>query len=108
VSGEVFVHGQPAGNAVVRLYAVNNPILERLCPHAVVERDGSFRLTTFNTEDGAPVGTYAVTITWPLPPKPGKEEGPDRFKGLYNNRRRPLCTVQVGAGENQLQRIDLP
>ncbi|HEV3445095.1 MAG TPA: hypothetical protein VG099_10655 [Gemmataceae bacterium] len=108
VSGEVFVHGQPATNAVVRFYAIDNPIFERLCPHAIVEPDGSFRLTTFNSEDGAPVGSYAVTLTWPLPPRPGNEEGPDRFHGRYNDRRRPVCKVQVFPGENQLERINLP
>jgi hypothetical protein len=72
-----------------------------------VEADGSFRLTTYCTDDGAPAGTYTVTLTWPLPPPPGREEGPDRFRGRCADARRPLRQVTVAPGENNLERIEL-
>jgi hypothetical protein len=57
----------------VQLVALNDPLLARLVPHAEVDADGSFRLTTtFRTGDGAPAGRYALTLTWPLSARPGK------------------------------------
>jgi hypothetical protein len=70
--------------------------------HAIVQGDGSFQLTTYKTHDGAPPATYALTVTWPLPPSPKREEGPDRFQGRYSDRLKPAAEVRVGAGENNL------
>ena len=109
VQGEVFFKGKPASNAVIQFHAANDSPKESLCPHAIVQPDGSFKLTTFATNDGAPAGTYAVTLTWPSPPKPGHdEEGPDRFQNRYADLHKPLRQVQIQAGENKLDRINLP
>jgi hypothetical protein len=108
VSGRVLQDGKPAAGARVLLTAQADPSLVRLCPHAEVANDGSFRLTTFRTGDGAPAGQYTLTLTWPLPARPGKEdEGPDRFKGRYADPRRPLRQVQIVAGANVLEPIHL-
>ncbi len=90
----------------MQLTALDDPVLARLGPHAVVAADGSFRITTFRTGDGAPAGRYALTVTWRLPPRPGKEEeGPDRFKGRYADPRRPVRQVDIAEGENNLGTI---
>ena len=107
VRGSVFVGDKPAAGARVQLNARGDLKLVGLCPHATVEPDGSFRLTTYRTGDGAPAGTYALTVTWPLPPRPGQEEGPDRFRGRYADPRRPAREVQVTEGDNDLGRLDL-
>jgi hypothetical protein len=107
VTGHLFVGDKPAVGARVQLNAVGDVKLLGLCPHATVEPDGSFRLTTFKTNDGAPAGTYALTVTWPSSPRPGQEEGPDRFRGRYADPRRPLREVQITAGENALGVIHL-
>jgi hypothetical protein len=105
--GSLFVGGKPAAGARVQLNAVGDPKLAGLCPHAIVEADGTFRLTTYKTGDGAPAGSYALTMSWPLPPPPGKEEGVDRFRGRYANPRWPVRQVQVTAGDNDLGRVDM-
>jgi hypothetical protein len=108
VSGQVFYHDKPAAGARVQLNAAGGPLApQRWCPHAEVGADGSFRLTTFRTGDGAPAGTHALTLTWPAPATPGRDEGPDRFKGRYADPRRPLRQVEVLAGENVLEPIVL-
>jgi hypothetical protein len=108
VSGRVLHDGKPAAGARVQLNTVGGGLtLVQLCPHAEVSADGSFRLTTFRTDDGAPVGTYALTLTWPSPPPRGRDEGPDRFKGRYADPRKPLRQVHVVAGENVLEPIIL-
>jgi hypothetical protein len=106
--GQVFVGGQPAVNARVQLQAVDSPTLRPLCPHAIVGADGTYQLTTFRSNDGAPAGTYALTLTWPSPPKPGHDEdGPDRFRGRYADPQRPLRQVEIKPSANDLGRIDL-
>jgi hypothetical protein len=108
VSGRVLLDGKPAAGARVLLTAQGDASLVKLCPHAEVANDGSFRLTTFRTGDGAPAGQYALTLNWPLPARPGKEdEGPDRFKGKYADPRRPIRQVQIKAGDNLLEPIHL-
>jgi hypothetical protein len=105
--GQLFVNDQPAAGAKIQLTALSDEKLAKLCPHAIVEANGSFRLTTFQTGDGAPLGSYALTITWASPPQPGHEEGPDRFRGRFADPRRPVREVQIHLGDNDLGRLDL-
>jgi hypothetical protein len=106
--GQLFFHGMPASNAKVELRAPDDKNLDRLRPHAIVQTGGVFQLTTFTTQDGAPAGVYALTITWPSPPKGRFDaEGPDRFKGHYADPRRPVRKVKILPGKNELGRIDL-
>lgn len=108
VSGRAFFKGQPAEGAQVQLWAVGNDLkLMAACPHATVEADGSFKTTTYATGDGAPVGAYGVTLRWRLRPPPGKEEGPDRFRGRYADPRQPLLQVRILPKNNELAAIYL-
>jgi len=109
VSGQIFVRGVPAAKAVIQLRAPGNQLLDHWRPHAIVGSDGSFHLTTFATDDGAPAGTYALTVTWPRPGKrPFDSEGPDRFKGRYADPLRPVCELTIRPAKNDLGRINLP
>ena len=38
-------------------------------PSAMTDDDGVFQLTTYETHDGAPAGSYAVTFRWAKPQK---------------------------------------
>ena len=108
VSGRVFYGDVPAEGAQVQLWAMAGDLkLAGACPHATVEADGLFDLTTYSTGDGAPLGDFALTLRWPLPPPPGKEEGPDRFQGRYADPARPLRQVRISAVNNELDAIRL-
>jgi hypothetical protein len=91
VTGAVFVHGEPAFGARVFFSPAANPTDPRaLRPFAVVDKDGSFRLTTYKTFDGAPAGDYVVTVTWSmkLPGASGNDDAarsPDRLKNAYGS-----------------------
>ena len=79
-------------------------------PHATVQSDGSFHLTTFATRDGAPVGDFALTVTWPGPRIKGQgedEPGPDRLQHRYANPKKPAASVHVGTETTELATIDL-
>jgi hypothetical protein len=73
-------------------------------PFATLEKDGSFELSTYDTRDGAPVGDYAVTLTWELPAKGGDDDsGPDLLRNtVYSNPARTPLKATIKPGRNEL------
>src|SRR5688572_24240234 len=68
--GTVLVNGKPAPQALVVLHPREGASTVR--PQATVDPDGTFRLCTYESGDGAPEGTYGVTVTWWRSPAKGK------------------------------------
>src|SRR5262245_37204373 len=64
VHGQVRFEDKPTPGALVIFHPLNDPDPRAPRPVARVEADGSFAPTTYRTDDGAPAGEYAVTITW--------------------------------------------
>jgi hypothetical protein len=116
VRGSVFVNDKPAAGAVVMFHPLPlGPGGARSLPsRGTVGQDGSFRLTTYNTDDGAPEGEYAVAVYWPGK-RAGKGEAdeessdlpPDRLGLRYNNPATSPVKARVTAPETQLDRFDL-
>jgi hypothetical protein len=83
VTGKVLFQGRPAEGAVVQFHPAEPPGSPPLVPQGVVGKDGTFRLTTYRHEDGAPPGRYQVTVLWGVPSKGGdgydKLLVPDRY-----------------------------
>jgi hypothetical protein len=104
VSGTLFVAGKPAINAVVTLIPEGTSSF-RCQPHAIVDTNGSFRLSTYFTHDGAPAGKYVVTVVWPGPPINEDEDGPDQLRGRYSDPKRPAARVQIISEAQQLKPI---
>ena len=54
-------------------------------PSAMTDDDGNFQLTTYETHDGAPAGSYAITFRWADPQK--------KYAGPYAKRQvtQPFC-----------------
>lgn len=111
VRGQVFYQSKPAVGAVVILNPQDASLEGKLPmnPNGKVEADGSFRITTYAANDGAPAGEYKVTILWP--PREsgdsGEDAGGDRFNGRYANPATSRITASVQAGDNSLPRYDL-
>jgi hypothetical protein len=108
VRGEVFFQGQPASGAVVHFH----PLDEKSGSPAfgTVHEDGSFELTSFDTNDGAEAGEYIVTINWREERKDDDGEtiiGRDRLGEQYSRRSGSTLRAKVKAGENVLERFDL-
>ena len=103
VRGRVFFEGSPAPNAVVTFYLIN-PDTKRVtrAGDAMAEADGSFALSTYTANDGAPAGEYAVTVVWWNPlvdaeGKPGPNLLPERYAKPETT---PLkAVVKTGANE---------
>lgn len=68
-----------------------------------------FGIGTYTGDDGAPVGSYRVTIIWPTITAEGGEEiaGRDRLQGVLSDSNQPVAKIEVQAGENTLPIWDL-
>jgi hypothetical protein len=105
VRGKVFFRDRPAEGARVTFVPQggNDPRAAR--PTAAVERDGTFRLSTRSSYDGAPAGRYAVTVVYRSPTKKVDDEnaGPDLLDGKYRDPKTTPLRADVKAGENELE-----
>jgi hypothetical protein len=106
VTGKVFFQGKPATGALVVLHPVGK---QGRSYSGEVGFDGSFQITTLTKGDGAPAGTYAVTLTWTETVKvnDAERETPDRFGRRYQDPAKPYTTLEVKPGTNRLPRIDI-
>src|SRR5262245_44200649 len=65
VRGQVLYEAKPPVGALVVLHPLIRPTSSDVPrPHGEVKNDGTFELTTFKPQDGAPPGDYAVTVEW--------------------------------------------
>ena len=87
----------------------------RLRPAAETGLDGKFKLTTFETYDGAPAGQYNVMVRWgPRPqsaagearPERGKRP-PDRLRGRYMNPQTSGLTATVEEQATEVPAFEL-
>lgn len=111
-SGGVTYQGKPLANAFVLLRKEqSNP--EVPSPSAITGEDGSFALTTYENQDGAPAGDYVVTIS--TAPRVAerrvslkKAEPPvDTLKGKYADPRSSGLRATIMPGTNTLEPFDL-
>jgi hypothetical protein len=72
VTGKVLFEGRPAVGARVQFHA-ENEAEHTLIPSGEVGADGTFRLTSYTSNDGAPTGRYAVTVFWGAASKGGDD-----------------------------------
>jgi hypothetical protein len=104
VRSKVVFSAPEAASAMVVFHPVGNADPKAPRSFATLEKDGSFELSTFDTRDGAPVGDYAVTLTWELPAKGGDDDsGPDLLRNtVYSNPARTPLKATIKPGRNEL------
>ncbi len=104
VQGKVLYRGTPAAGArvIFHLQDVDDPQAPR--PSAEVQPDGSFRLSTYLSHDGAPPGRYTITISWPSATRKVDTEnaGPDQLQGRYSNPKTTPLRAEVRECPNDL------
>jgi len=114
-SGKVlFNKTTPPVGALVVFHPVDPDLEKRIGgkPFGKVKDDGTFTLTTYTENDGAPEGEYGVTIDWRVSPRAGKlnlggeDSGEDRtgggiskLKPKYGNPQQPFTRVTVKKGD---------
>ena len=110
VTGSVLVGGRPADRADVVFRRVDAAEAGQPVSVGRTTSDGSFRLSTFAADDGAPAGKYAVTVVWPVYEENALGEevrGADRLKGRFGDARKPELHVDIEARDNRLPPFDL-
>jgi hypothetical protein len=108
VTGKVvFNKTEPAVGALI-VFHPSDPELEKRIggkPFARVGEDGTFTLTTYAQDDGAPVGDYGVTVDYRAPAKEVKFSIGDGGAGAlkvhekYANPQSPVLKATVKQGE---------
>lgn len=119
VSGTVSVDGKATGGVLVVLHpAAGSPAAkEGVVPSATTKEDGTFQLSSYGQDDGAPLGEYAVTIQWnqisakATKGKPAMPAGfarpSDQFRGKYNDPSKSPWQVTITEGNNVLKPIEV-
>lgn len=101
VHGEVFIDGKPGKDAFVFLHPkqpVDNPNPGRpIASLARVNEKGEFKISTYESGDGAPPGEYTISVTWNEATGIMKDrfDGPDRLKGRYADPEKTGFKVEV-------------
>jgi hypothetical protein len=89
---------KPAAGAMVFFHPIETVEGELIKPLGYVQEDGTFALTTYTKDDGAPQGEYSVTIEWRQPkssPFGARNPGPDKLQGRYGDPGRSKIRFQV-------------
>jgi len=109
VKGSVQINGEPAKDVNVMFTSVTPIEVDGniLSPSAVTEEDGSFRLMSFDPEDGAPAGDYQITVIYPMNRFNKNLSGIDRLKGKFSNPKTSGLTAKVEAKKNELPVINI-
>jgi len=100
VRGQVFVGDKPARKAFVVFHPAGAEDPAALRPYGHAGNDGSFQLTTFAPDDGAPAGEYQVSVVWLA--DVGGEDPPDQLKGRYRNPQTSKLKVTIREQQNEL------
>jgi hypothetical protein len=109
VEGAVTYEGRPLPGAMVVLHPKAGTPTGAPAPRAYVERDGSFRITTYEGGDGAPPGDYVATITWyKLVGQGGDvQPGPNVLPPKYSSAKSSQWEVRVSDVPTRLPRMTL-
>ena len=108
VQGRVAVLDQVPEGALVVLYPVPGNATE-LRPSGKVDRDGNFRLTTYDADDGAPAGDFVGTIRWNKVVKKGGDyaAGPNLVPEAYGAAATSPWKIRVEPAANRLPELKI-
>jgi hypothetical protein len=103
--GKVLCDQKPAPKAIVTFHPLGTMGVETgpetVNPHGVVAEDGTFQLTTYSPNDGAPAGKYAVTIIWRTEPRSRDEEERTLLPLRYGHPGSSGLRAEVKEGPNE-------
>jgi hypothetical protein len=112
VSGQLTMNGEPMADAQVFFYPMDerDKDASKIRPHAMTEEDGSFKVSTYGSEDGAPSGKYFVVVSWKGPHvgvAGDDDDRPEKVPAAFRNPRFSRLKVEIAEGENSLTPWDL-
>lgn len=104
-SGKILLNGKPAENALVVFHPMNASDGEAK-PRGKVGPDGTYKLTTYDTDDGAPAGEYRVTVELWLAGR-GDEAPSNRLRPNLAKPESSGLMASVSSGANEIKTIEL-
>jgi hypothetical protein len=107
VKGQVFFEGQPAVGAAVTLRVVGAADDVWAKPSGEVDEQGEFKVNTYRSGDGAPVGKYEVTVVWLPKGYNGPLEGGNKLPARYADPATSGLAIEVKATGNVLPTFNL-
>lgn len=114
--GNVLFRGKPVAGGAIYLHAVQSASQAFPKPHARIAADGTFQLSTYRENDGAPPGEYTVTVSWRVPVNKQaadelKEEdwdqGREQLPARYQNPQKSGLRITITPGQNELPPLRL-
>lgn len=109
VKGTVTFKGQQMPGALVAFHP-KTPLGDGVpTPRASIAKDGTFAVSTYDGNDGAPAGEYVLTFQWYKLLKNGGDvvAGPNVIPPKLGNPATSTATVTIVEGENNLPPIKL-
>jgi len=101
--GTLHFEGSPAADAQITFYRLDGTDKRPLrVADALVEADGSFTLSTYSANDGAPAGEYLVTAVWYRPHADAEgKRGPNLLPERYSKPETSGLKATVKDGMNE-------
>jgi len=106
VLGRLQIGKQLPTGAQLVFHPVDMQLPDQAVPRATTRQNGSFVLSTFGTDDGAPEGEYIVTVQWFRIGKDGAP-GPNVLPAHYARADLSPLRVTVHAGRNELPPLEI-
>jgi hypothetical protein len=109
VAGKVsFGKVVPAGAQIV-LHPEGHKLPGDAIPVGTIAADGSFKVGTYGTDDGAPAGEYKATVQWfkVVSGPGGSGPGPNVLPAKYADPAKSPIRIAVAEGANDLAPIDI-
>jgi hypothetical protein len=106
VSGSVKFGTEVPVGATVTLVPVTRTE-EGISSSGAVKADGTFKISTYGQEDGAPLGEYVVLVQWfkPLAGENGNSGGPNVIPKDYSDPKKSRIKTTVKEGSNEIPAI---
>ena len=96
VHGKVTVDGKPTKGIYVFFSPKTPPETHGIFPNAITDENGEYWVSTYDANDGAPPGDYAVTAAWPMGEGlQVRSDGPDHLRGRYSDPAKPIREITV-------------
>lgn len=102
VTGKVIVDGAPA--AYLRVLAVPNDAAGALPMDSacITTTEGMFSLSTYESGDGVPVGSYKLIFSWGQINLMNGQYSGDKFKGKYSDASKSEYSLTIESGDKPL------
>lgn len=100
VTGVVQMNGKPAEGVKLTFHPKGGmDQAEPTKSSAMSDAEGKFSASTYEVGDGAPIGEYDITLTWPVLNTISMSFDGDKLKGRYATPKKSKLTVNVESGK---------